>query len=312
MTEKPVVLVLGAGASQPFGFPSGHELLRAIVEATKHPQQTDIGKVLCETWGVSYIGEFSNALRLSGRNSVDAFLENRTDFMEIGKVAIAAALRPFEKPYQVFDTGDWYRYLFNLLSGPGAFENFARNKIAIITFNYDRSLEFYLLESLKNSFQKKAEEREALFCKIPIIHVYGQLGSLLGSDPVPFTGTLDEPRRVNFISRQIKIIHESEDNTEEFVAAREYLNNAEVVCFLGFGYHERNVQRLLKGVDLKSKRIYGTGYDITKAERVQIGSHFPGIELRWGDKQDKVLDFLRKQGPLLSQVHKITDNHFTE
>ena len=36
MIERPTVLILGAGASKPYGFPTGEKLLRDIVDIFKH------------------------------------------------------------------------------------------------------------------------------------------------------------------------------------------------------------------------------------------------------------------------------------
>jgi len=99
------------------------------------------------------IEDFRNSLERSGRSSVDAFLEHRTEFLEVGKAAIAALLLPCEKEESLFDLNRdsrWYEYLFQKLNA--GFEDFANNRIAFITFNYDRSLEFYLFTALKHAY----------------------------------------------------------------------------------------------------------------------------------------------------------------
>jgi hypothetical protein len=81
MLTKKTVLVLGAGASIPFGFPSGQKLLRDIVKETAEPKRTCLGEVLLQCgFNESYIKAFSSALLKSQRMSVDAFLEHRQDF----------------------------------------------------------------------------------------------------------------------------------------------------------------------------------------------------------------------------------------
>jgi hypothetical protein len=84
--------------------------------------------------------DFAAKLRDSGRDSVDAFLEHNPNFLDVGKPSIAATLIPHEDPDAIQD-GDWYRNLFNAMNAP--FAEFENNKLAVITYNYDRSLEFY-------------------------------------------------------------------------------------------------------------------------------------------------------------------------
>ncbi len=50
-----------------------------------------------------------------------------------------------------------------------------RNKLTVITFNYDRSLEFYLFRSLKSKFDKHDADTADVFEEIKIKHVYGRL-----------------------------------------------------------------------------------------------------------------------------------------
>ena len=45
-------------------------------------------------------------------------------------------------------------------------------------------------------------------------------------------------------SENIKIIPEAQIKTDEFDMAFDKLNSADVIYFLGFGYHEMNMKRL--------------------------------------------------------------------
>ena len=103
MIETPTVLILGAGASKPYGFPAGRELLDEICASLK-------GNFLRRQWGRDFvelfhpplnkdldlITEFRERLYQSSKGSVDAFLEANPDFVEVGKLAIAATLVPRE------------------------------------------------------------------------------------------------------------------------------------------------------------------------------------------------------------------------
>ena len=152
MIEHPTVLVLGAGASCPLGFPTGRELLEQIVSATDHPPSNSLGKLLL---GCGFDGEkitdFGKTLSFSQQNSVDAFLEHRSEeYLAIGKTAIAGALSPYETMGSLTKNGEWYRYLFSHLKG--SFNDFDKNQLAIITFNYDRSIEQFLYLAVRHSY----------------------------------------------------------------------------------------------------------------------------------------------------------------
>ena len=88
------------------------------------------------------IREFCEALSGAGKVTIDAFLEHRDNFVEIGKAAIAACLIKYERA-EMFDASRcWYPYLFNKMNT--TFDEFSENRLAFVTFNYDRSLEAFL------------------------------------------------------------------------------------------------------------------------------------------------------------------------
>src|SRR5439155_20353552 len=153
MIEKPTVLILGAGASKPYGFPTGEELLREIVDI-KHHGPTPLEDRLREcSFLPKDIQHFVDELNRSGRKSVDAFLEHRPEFEKIGKAAMIAALIPKEDPATLFDRSKpehWYQYLFQQMGS--SLDQPYKSKLSVITFNYDRSLEFFLLNALHSSF----------------------------------------------------------------------------------------------------------------------------------------------------------------
>ena len=139
MINTPTVLILGAGASAPYGFPLGRGLRDLVCDISG-----TIAAVVAAAVGqdVEQVEEFVTTLRHSGYTSVDWFLEDRTEFISVGKAAIAAALIPLEQSERLFPphapVAHWYESLLNTLDTPqGAF---AENQLSIITFNYDRSL----------------------------------------------------------------------------------------------------------------------------------------------------------------------------
>ena len=173
---------------------------RLVEQIVRHAGSGD-GK-LVEMFSAGGVAKFCDALLLSGTESVDAFLEHRSDYLGVGKAAIAWALIPYERLRYLFeswtrpsrDQADWYQYLFSRMSSDTPFEKFGENKLSIVTFNYDRSLEMYLVTALENSYDKRRDEAVNVLAQIPVIHVHGQLGALPWQDRLArqYEGSLDE------------------------------------------------------------------------------------------------------------------------
>jgi len=207
--------------------------------------------------------EFREAFWKSGVPSVDAFLERRTEFLNVGKLAIAYCLIPFEHEASLYrpsaHSGDWYEHLSEKLNA--SFDEFGDNKLSIITFNYDRSLEHYLFTSLRNLHGKSVDDCIEKLAKVPIIHVYGQLGTI----PYPQRGCReylplggDESKVRDAVldaAHGITLLHEK---ASDLAGARKLLAAAKLICFLGFSYHPLNLARLKLEDSDGQRRVFGT------------------------------------------------------
>ena len=98
MINSKTALVLGAGASAPYGFPLGRNLLleigRELYSGSVNPYQNTL--IECG-FAINDLRKFAVELLNSMQPSVDAFLENRPEYMQIGKHAIAAKLIQLEE-----------------------------------------------------------------------------------------------------------------------------------------------------------------------------------------------------------------------
>jgi len=248
MITTPTVLILGAGASKPYHFPLGSELITLV--SSQHAiryfdQAREHFEMINADWRA-----FKTAIQNAQPPSVDDFLEERQEHEKIGRLCIAGALMPCEHraKTQMFEAGQgsrhWYRELWHLMSAP--FEEFQENKLSIVTFNYDRSLEHYLFTALKSRFKKSDTEcAEKLADKV--IHVYGQLGCLPWqasevTQMVPFGEA--SPDNIRHAADGIQIMHIAEETSDEFECARKVIAGAKRVLFLGFGFHATNMKRL--------------------------------------------------------------------
>lgn len=286
MITTPTVLILGAGASYPYGFPTAKGLKELICEAFSQPTAKAAVLLSTESDELNYAPpsaekffQFREAFLKSGQPSVDAFLERRPNFLDVGKLAIAYCLIPFENEAKLYRPdlkrgGDWYEYLSIKLNS--SFEEFGDNKLSIITFNYDRSVEHYLLNSLLNLHGKKPDQCAQALGQIPIVHVYGQLGKHSYPQKECLEYRPDQVNHAVYVRRAaegITLYHEEAEDAS--AAARELLKRAERVCFLGFSYHQLNVDRLNLGAarfDLRTT-VIGTA-------RGLVGEEVPSARTR--------------------------------
>jgi hypothetical protein len=258
----------------PFGFPSGPKLKAEIVRRLDSPSDTmkAIAKELRFSEG--HISQFRDALKHSGKRSVDAFLEHRDEFLDIGKVATACELLSHEFRDALFgqNGSDWYEYFFNKLNT--RFEEFDQNHVSVITFNYDRTLEYYLATALENSYGKERRVCFEMLNTIPIVHLYGQLGPLPleVANGAAFGAGLN-PRTVRAAADGIQIIHEG-TVSERFEQAYQLLMSAELICFVGFGYDETNLNRLLKRSQNTLVKIVGSALGVTPGETQVVRNIF--------------------------------------
>jgi hypothetical protein len=268
----PTVLVLGAGASLPYGFPTAKELKGLICDAFDHPNAKAIQLLAGATHSSEEFFQFREAFRKSGQSSVDAFLQRRPEFLGIGKLAIAYCLIPFEEEAKLYRPdpsrgNDWYGHLSEKLNSP--FEQFGDNKLSIITFNYDRSLEHFLLNSLHYLHGRKMDDCSTALAKIPIIHVYGQLGKhpYPQKDCRPYLPNRETFGRVEQAAAGITLLHEQ---AADLGQAHQLLNDARRICFLGFSYHSMNLERLQLENSSIRRAVFGTA-------RGFVGDELPAI-----------------------------------
>ncbi|MGA8146785.1 MAG: hypothetical protein WB870_04315 [Gallionellaceae bacterium] len=252
MINVPTVFILGAGASMPFGLPSGAQLHDRICMGTAGDSYTDLKAAFENNLGIGRddTRRFGDAFQRSNIGTIDEFLGRNLRHMETGKLAIAYYLCGCENPDTVrrLDNDDnWYVALWKVLTdGIDTADGLARNQVKFISFNYDRSLEFFLHDSTKNTFGMDDAHAFQAWRKIEILHVYGLLGEF---NYLPHGNArqyiYDRPvASLNIAASSIVIMPEARNDSEQFQQARNWLYAAERICFLGFGFDALNVSRL--------------------------------------------------------------------
>ena len=299
MITKPTVLILGAGASKPYGYPLGGQFVKNIDDILKDSNW--VAALLECGIDKEIIEEFKSELFFSQQPSVDSFLEHRPEFREVGKLTIAMSLIAHEFESELFvhvrrEEGI-YHYLFTQLNA--SWEEFSNNKLSIITFNYDRTIEHYLFTALKHSYGKPDEVVAEALSSIPIIHVHGSLGPLPWQDTNgrPYStinipkNPIDAAKLIVPASKRILIVSEEEKSTNEFTRAFDCLQFANRIYFLGFGYHLANLRKLrLNELGICDEYAFGEFVNSTSAtvklfrgSALDLGtSRIKTIEQSWG------------------------------
>jgi hypothetical protein len=322
MIKHSTLFITGAGASIPYGMPSGTNLVHYIIKSlepdykfqykkfslgdvpeneeyiTIEQQWNDYDLYRKLNFDEGIINNFRTALSNSGLYSIDAFLERSIKFIEIGKTAIANVLLKFENKERLKGNDrNWIKYLWNNMNP--TYDDFDANEISFITFNYDRVIEYCLALYSSNSFGKGDAKWLNKLDKIPVIHIHGKLGIVpwakivteapveFGFDPNNFE---DHFKKVQKARQYLKIINENPKDDQDIIISKELIKNAKAIIFLGFGYHENNMAKL-DIMKISGKQLIGTGYGLTNLEISNLKTLYNMyiIDNEHGDN----LDFLR-------------------
>ena len=305
-------LVIGAGASAHLDFPTGERLTPQILELAKG-MNDDLRNAL--GFAQEKCQEFYVKFRDAGQPSIDRFLERQQEqeMVRLGKTLIAMALVPYENPdalsrhrTQPGTYRNWYEDLFQAMR-PNDGTDFFANRLAIVTFNYDRSLEHYLATAIFNSgYADTYEHALGRLESLCIFHFHGQLGRLKLEPREryrPYSTTVT-PEILTRCAEDIRVTHEWHPHLQNMRSlhvyarlARKNLENSERIIFLGFGYDDTNLENLgWLASRPKAARIEGTwkGIGRVSAERISQKYH---IEMpAYGDAN--VEEFLGETLPL--------------
>lgn len=277
MISTKTAFVLGAGAGKPYGFPLGNELkseiyqnLVAVNSPGRNFLKTDFHKTDVE------INRFLNEL-ISTPLTVDEYLQYHPQHLETGRIAIALALIPCERLDRLNSgaaSSRWYEYLFRQMGtnhrgfNRAAFEESALN-LSVITFNYDRSLEYFLYRNLLVAFGEAFAGNTLK--QFHLVHTYGQLGKpiFFDADGRDYDPTPSKDAVAKCIPN-ILVFHERSEDSDEFHQAQRYIRQSVNLCFLGFGYDPKNLQHLNIDDAFTGRQILGSAMNVKADEHRRI------------------------------------------
>lgn len=252
------VLILGAGASAPYGFALMDELHTDLMKITRNIG-TDFTRFLNKLgYSDGEISNFGAALKSSHQPSIDEFLYDYDDLRSIGTTILATYFLGKERLNLGFDgRKDWYPILWDALEPR---ETDKPSPVsAIITLNYERSLEYYFERTITASYSnsKRANIRNKIN-QIDIIHLHGSIGKL---EMIPFGCDFQAVRDISIkmYIPSLKFIWDSDlDKSESYRMARDIIDKSSNIVFIGFQYHESVLKRLGLLPFQKNKKLYGT------------------------------------------------------
>ena len=310
---KSLVLVLGAGASNEVGFPLGSKLKGMVADAlafSAREQQSQGGDMdirRCLDWeaakeGVGEASEFIRAAHSIRKGmpqapSIDNYIDSHRDDRRVaicGKLAIASCILKAERDSKLwFDPGNmyntirfennvvessWFNKFFQIINDGCQASNIANRlaSVAIISFNYDRSVEHFLFHSLRNYYQMTREDAALAMRSLDIFHPYGTVGNLLwtGKDHLVDFGEHTDAKRLQAIAGGIKTFSEGTDAKDsDILTIRSVLEHANRIAFIGFAFHPLNMELLFPRENVGShervssqRSIFGTSLGLSDSD----------------------------------------------
>lgn len=252
MILTPTTFVVGAGASVPYGLPTGSTLLDRA-KSSRCDRGTAVYDLLLRAYGVEHVPlVFAELERFTGRSIDEFILTRRTEehTQSICKGLIAALLGDAvrrELQLNSIDGDDWVAEVAEqMLSGAESFDQFiSRTQVSFVTFNFDSVVETKLAALVRGRFPEGDFDEKRLFSAVPVIHVHGRLPAPPDHLARPVVSyELSDPQWTAWLPGAAQTVTVISDSVGDVAAARRAVTCAQTLCFLGFSFHSTNAERL--------------------------------------------------------------------
>lgn len=257
-------------------------------------------------------------------SSIDGYLNRHQDqplVQQCGKLAIAQVILESENGCDMYvdprsprglsfrDAAkvrqSWFQQLWSILeTGIIRSKNLESifDKLNVITFNYDRTLEHFLSMGLQQAFHLPENDAASIInAKLDIDHVYGQVAKLPWQNRghgLAFGRKPDARDLVPLWSR-ITTFNEEISDAELLTKLADKVSNAERIVFLGCHFHAQNMKLLRAALPARGGdvRIYATAVQRSASAVIEIesqiremlaprgGSWHVQIDSRWDCKE---------------------------
>ncbi len=244
MIRKKTLLILGAGASYPYGFPLGAGLITRLLSYQARDIFVNDGNY---DYRSTQLHQFQTRLKLSRSSSIDYFLNQHPDLAEFGKFLVYISITGCESEYIHTNepNEDWYARVWDQLrEGANKWQDLKANQLKVITFNYDNSIENYMFEAFTNMYQAPALGALDFVSRLNVIHVFGDTSA----SPVDGVRKYGEPVRIEDFeltterAQSLLTIHERSKVHDKVMNEIELaMQWPDKVIVLGFGFHTENI-----------------------------------------------------------------------
>lgn len=308
MIKRPTVFVLGAGAGVDIGMPVGETLSKSIanklnIKFENGMQTSGDPEIMAALRTIARRNQADvNVWRAAGcgiadgvsyTRSIDSFMNaHRSDqyVRTCSKLGIAKTiieyemecalsipqrhLRTFKDPEKVQTS--WlnaWMYVLQEQIVHGDNTDCMFKHLSVINFNYDLCIEQFLFKALQDLYHmNEGQSAELLNVNLRIYHPYGSLGKLdwqasNNENLVPFGGS-EYDDDLNLVADGIKTFNERLEDDVLAMKLGEEISQAERIVFLGFHFHQQNMQLLasLKPARGGDVEIFATALERSRAD----------------------------------------------
>lgn len=325
MFNSKVVFVLGAGASAEINMPVGRGLADIIARKMSlafdnagrlvgngdHRLFDQVAEIIGQDEAIRAATRLANGLPFV--KSIDEFLDyNNVDqsLVNMGKAAIVRSILEAEHGSKLIDTttnptrptftvsGAYFSWLIHLIRmlGQSSPVRLIENA-TFINFNYNRSLEFFLLNAIRSLYAISEDDAKVLVASADIFHPYGTVGKLKvfdNANGVAYGWSLGASQP---LANRIRTYTEEVKEQARLKKVHESLQNANVLVFLGFAFHQQNMDLLRPPNGLGPKKIFATTHGISEADCTVVGSRLAKLfadEIVWGNMRARGTVQLRR------------------
>ncbi len=227
------------------------------------------------------------------------------DTVRIGKAVIACLMGDAIRTPSAGDEEDkWFGEIFaQMREGCATYAAFVKsNTVRFVTFNFDSLIEDKLADRVRGTFNDapSGDLETELAKAIPVIHVHGRLPEPPKLPICPLSGTASQDW-IDWLQRAAPVVNVISDSLQgdALADARAAIDEAAIVCFLGFAYEQTNLQRLdvketireNKPDDPKHQWVFGSAFKIAPSRRFVIERRLKE-RIQLGNQNEKCRTFL--------------------